>query len=225
MAQDSGSTQGEGGIASRLRQSSRGRSSFVYIVVGVVALTLTLLLAIIYFSATERERTSPPICTEIAFDEAEQDILRGDVERLTIVYDETPYTPISQRYGPVQAKLDYVDGTCSNLPQGVTNQNVVYTVNGVIAFYNQTTDGQQVEVVYQTSDNLDARLFATPTLEPTETPEPVSTIAPVGPGLLDPTSPPIEPVESPTPSGSPVASPAATPADATVEPTTVVATP
>lgn len=198
---------GGSGFADRLRARGGGGSSFVYIVVGVVALTLTLLLAIIYFSASERERTSPPICTDISMEDADSAVLRGEVERLTIVYDEATQTPASRRYGPVLAKLDYIDGTCSNLPQGIVNQEVVYTIAGSIAFYNVNTDGQQVEIIYQTSDRLSDDLFATPTERPTETP----TAQPTEPPTPAPTEPvTAPPVGTPTPEGSPVASPAAT---------------
>jgi hypothetical protein len=199
-----GMAQGAGderpGLLSRLRGDGGGRSSFVYIVVGIVALTLTVLLAIIYFSASERDRTSPPICTDIALARAERAILAGEVERLTIVYDEAPVTPTSDRYGPVLAKLDFVDGTCSNLPQGIAHQDVVYTVAGVIAFYNQNTEEQKVEVVYQKTANLREDLFlpptapATPTAMPTETPSPTPTE--------------VATPRTPAPAASPMASPA-----------------
>jgi hypothetical protein len=198
MAQGAG--EGRSGWLSRLRGDGGGRSSFVYIVVGIVALTLTVLLAIIYFSASERERTSPPICTDIALADAERAILAGEVERLTVVYAEGTVVPTSDRYGPVLAKLDFTDGTCSNLPQGVAHQDVVYTITGVIAFYNQETEDQKVDVVYQKSANLREDLFAPPTatatIPPTETP----------------TAPP-SPTEAATPAtiaASPIASPAPT---------------
>ncbi len=200
MAQGAGEERP--GLLARLRGDGGGRSSFVYIVVGIVALTLTVLLAIIYFSASEREKTSPPICTDIALEAAERAILEGDVERLTIVYDEAPVTPTSDRYGPVLAKLDFTDGTCSNLPQGVAHQDVVYTVAGVIAFYNQDTEEQKVEVVYQKSANLREDLF----LPPTATLPP--TVAPTEPAPPSPTSPPLPgEVATPAASASPMASP------------------
>jgi hypothetical protein len=209
MAEKGPEQSGDGsGIVNRLRERSGGRSSFVYIVVGVVAITLTLLLAIIYFSASERERTSPPICTDISMEDAESAVLRGEAERLTIVYDEATQTPSSHRYGPVLAKLDYIDGTCSNLPQGVANQEVVYTIAGIIAFYNVNTEGQQVETIYQTSDRLSADLFATPTEPATEAPTAIPTEPPT-PAATEPATAP--PIGTPRPEGSPIASPAASP--------------
>ncbi len=202
MAQGAGEERP--GLLARLRGDGGGRSSFVYIVVGIVALTLTVLLAIIYFSASEREKTSPPICTDIALEAAERAILEGDVERLTIVYDEAPVTPTSDRYGPVLAKLDFTDGTCSNLPQGVAHQDVVYTVAGVIAFYNQDTEEQKVEVVYQKSANLREDLFLPPTATATLPP----TVAPTELAPPSPTSPPLPgEVATPAASASPMASP------------------
>lgn len=202
MAQGAGDERP--GLLARLRGDGGGRSSFVYIVVGIVALTLTVLLAIIYFSASERERTSPPICTDITLEAAERAVLNGEVERLTIVYDEEPVTPTSERYGPVLAKLDFADGTCSNLPQGVAHQDVVYAVSGVIAFYNQDTEEQQVEVVYQKSGNLREDLFLPPTVPATETPVPTETTAPSPTSITTP-----EEIATPATSASPIASPAA----------------
>lgn len=210
MAQESGS--GGSGMLGRLTGGGGGRSSFVYVVVGVVALTLTILLLIIYFSASERERTSPPICTDITMERAERAVLAGEVERLTIVHDETPQTPTSGRYGPVLAKLDFVDGSCSNLPQGVANQDTVYTIAGVIAFYNENTEEQKVEITYQTGGRLDDELFARPTEPPTAT----ATAAPTEPPTATP-SPTATPVRG-TPVATPLASPAAR-ATATPSPT------
>lgn len=196
------------GFISRWKADTGGRPEFVYVVVAIVVVTLTILLAVIYFSASERERTSPPICTDIGLDRAEQAILRGDVERLTVVYDETPYTPVDDRYGPVLAKLDYFDGTCSNLPQGVVNQEGVYTVAGVIAFYNENTEGQQVEITYQKSDRLDESLFVLPTEIPTvtPTPEPTATIVTIATSEPSPAPPAVR--ASPEQEATPVASPA-----------------
>jgi hypothetical protein len=210
MARETGAEQPAGdrpGLLGRLTGGGGGnRSSFVYLVVGLVAVTLTVLLAIIYFSASERERTSPPICTDITEARAQRAVLAGEVERLTVVYDESPLTPTSERYGPVLAKLDYVDGSCSNLPQGVVNQEVVYTIAGVIAFYNENTDGQKVEILYQKSGQLDDELFLLPTATPTLTPTPEPTAT-----LASTPSPTPRPVVTGTPVASPVASPAIRP--------------
>jgi hypothetical protein len=204
------------GLLARLRGNGGGRPSFVYLVVGVVALTLTVLLAIIYFSASEREKTSPPICTDITLARAERAILSGEVDRLTIVYDEAPLTPTSERYGPVLAKLDFADGTCSNLPQGVAHQDVVYTVAGVIAFYNENTDGQKVEVVYQKTANLREDLFALPTATPMQTPTAAPTRVATATATVTatpvPTRAPATPAGSiPARVGTPAASPAPLP--------------
>ena len=80
---------------------------------------------------------------------------------------------------------------------------MAYTLAGVIGFYNQTAEVQQVEITYQESDQLDASLFVTPTEIPT----------------LEPTIEPTAPMDSPVPAGTPVsagtpvggAPPAATP--------------
>jgi hypothetical protein len=172
--QDTSEDTGDHGFIRRWKADASGRPAFVYVVVALVVVTLTTLLAIIYFSASERERTSPPICTDINLDRAQQAVLRGEAERLTVVYDEGEHSPPSERYGPVLAKLDYVDATCSNLPQGVVNQEGVYTLAGVITFYNEHTDGQQVEITYQESARLDESLFVLPTTAATESPPTVA---------------------------------------------------
>lgn len=178
---------GRSGFADRWKSGNGRPTSFVYIVLGIGVLTLTILLAVIYFSASERERASPPICTDISLDRAEQAVRGGDVERMTVVYDDDLGTPPSTRYGPVLAKLDNHDGTCFNLPQGIANQQVVYTLAGVIGFYNETTEGQQIEFTYQQSSQLDPSLFVLPTDTPT--------------------SDPTDPIEMPVPAGTPVSTP------------------
>lgn len=209
MAQDKeprGSGEsGRSGFADRWKSGNGRPSSFVYIVLGLGVLTLTILLAFIYFSASERERTSPPICTDISVERAERSVLNGEVERMTVVYDDNLGTPPSTRYGPVLAKLDNRDATCFNLPQGIVNQGVVYTLAGVIGFYNETTDGRQVEITYQQSSQLDPSLFVLPTETPTLAPTEV----------IEPPVPSGTPVSAQVPNGTPVvivsASPIATP--------------
>jgi hypothetical protein len=119
-------------------------------------------------------------------------------------------TPPSERYGPVLAKLDYTDGTCSNLPQGVVHQDVVYTIAGLITFYNQNTDGQKVAITYQKSGQLGDELFLLPTEVPTATPTPLPTMtpAPTSTPLPSPTPPPATPAGVSSPIASPVATPA-----------------
>lgn len=212
---------GRSGFTDRWKSGNGRPSSFVYIVLGIGVLTLTILLAVIYFSASERERASPPICTDISLERAKQAILDGEVERMTVVYDDEPQMPTSQRYGPVLAKLDNINGACSNLPQGVVNQEVVYTIAGVIGFYNETTEGQQVEITYQQSASLEPSLFVVPTAIPTVTPTPPPTIEPT------------EAIETPVAAGTPVAdgalvviaSPAASPEPRATPDATVSATP
>jgi flagellar basal body-associated protein FliL len=202
MAQDKepqgAGESGRSGFADRWKSGNGRPSSFVYIVLGLGVLTLAILLAFIYFSASERERASPPICTDISVERAERVVLDGEVERMTVVYHDDLATPPSSRYGPVLAKFDNRDETCFNLPQGIANQGVVYTLVGVIGFYNETTEGRQIEITYQRSSQLDQSLFMLPTETPTEVVE-----TPVAPG-------------TPAPDGTPVvivsASPIATPA-------------
>jgi hypothetical protein len=196
----------EGGSA------NRPRSVYVVLVVGVAAL-LTLLL-IIYFSS-DRNTPEQPICTTVDVNTARQAVLEGRIKRITMAYDETAAPPSASNWGPVLARLDYTDGQCANLPQGIVRQNDIYLIIGTIKIFNDITENQQIEIKYDRQTALDPALFSTPTPEPTNTPEvtpsptpaeetPVSTREPVV----------VPPVASPmaTPAGSPEeATPVATP--------------
>lgn len=183
----------------------------VYAILGLGVVTLLVLLGIIYFSSDDRDRPERPICTNITAAEAEQAIYNDEVERLTVNYDETGDPKSGDRYGPVVASLSYRNGQCANLPQGVQGVDAVYQVLGVIAFYNDTTENAQVEVVKEHNDALAESLYWTPTPLPTETPEVTET-----PAVTE--TPPVLPpdAETPTPteesSASPAASPQASPA-------------
>ena len=179
----------------------------VYAVLAAGVVTLVGLMLIVYFWSADRDRVDQPICTTIDAIAAQDAILDGTVERFTLVYSSEVETPTADDWGPVQARLDYVDGKCGTLPQGLEHQPDLYAILGSITFYNQTTEGAQIELVYSGLTDLDPVLFTTPTVEPTETHEPSATSAATPEATATPTETP-EPTEAPA---SPPATPVATP--------------
>lgn len=209
VAQDSrieGGSQQRGGRGG----SSANRPRSVYAVLAVGVLALLSLLLIIYFSS-DRNLPEQPICTTVSLDTAREAVLEGRIRRITMAYDDTAAPPASNNWGPVLARLDYTDGQCANMPQGIVNQDDIYLLLGAITVFNDITETTQVEINYDRQTSLDARLFATPAPEPTATAEPTPT----------PESTPEDDVDAPPiigpvsrPSASPAATPVATPDEA-----------
>lgn len=182
-----------------LRAAGLGqRPLSVYGVLGIGVATLLLLLAIIYFTAADRNKQQQRVCLTVDAARAVEAIKQGQVDHLTVVVDADQRTPTSERFGPVLGRIDYVDGQCANLPQGVSGQADLYYILGVVQIYNHETDGQQVTVRVDRNADLPGQLFTTPT-RPASTPTPT----PV---------PPTSPARTPPPAKSPAASPAASPA-------------
>lgn len=192
-----------GGLAGRLGGfGHRPLSVYGVLVIGVA--TLLVLLAIIYFTATDRNKEQQRVCLTVDAADAVEAIKEGRVDHLTVVVDGVERTPTSARFGPVLGRIDYADGQCANLPQGIRGQSDLYYVLGMVYIYNHETDGQQVDIRVDRNAELPAQLFTTSTVPATAT-LPVTVTPPVTPTA---------PVESPaaTPAASPaVASPAATP--------------
>lgn len=164
--------------SSRPDRSARGRrprSVYAVLAVGVVAL-LSLLL-IIYFSS-DRDTPETPICTTVSAGNAREAVLEGRITRITLAYDDAVTPPSAQNWGPVLARLDYTDGQCANLPQGITNQDDIYLLLGAITVFNDITENTQVEIRYDRSTELQPGLFVTPTVPPTPTPEATETPEP-----------------------------------------------
>lgn len=159
-------------------KDARGRPLSVYGILAIGVATLLVLLLVVYFSAADRDNPDQPICTTIQPDQAALAVRDGTARRLTIAYDDEIEMPTNNRWGPVLARLDYVDGQCANLPQGLANQSDVYAVVGVINFYNETTENPRVEIVYDRANSLDAALFLIPSPTPTPSPTPAATIVP-----------------------------------------------
>lgn len=206
------------------------RSRSLYAVLGIGVASLIVLLGIIYFSATKRENPEQPICTAVTTDHAEQGILAGDVRRIVVNYDNQIESSTDINWGPVLARIDYVDGSCGNLPQGIVAREEMARVLGVAYLYNQITTETQVEIILRGTDALNPSLFVTPTSEPTATPEPTSTSTPtevpatpiviVETPTPEATEPPIEePTATETATTTPGASPSGSPEAATPEAT------
>ena len=209
-------------LSLRRRLASRdaqGRPLSVYAVLAIGVATLLILLLVVYFSSADRDRADQPICTTIQPEQAELAVRDGSARRLTIVYDDEVELPTNRRWGPVLARLDYANGQCVNLPQGIANQGDVYAIVGVIDVYNETTENPRVEIVYERSGTLDEGLFAmpTPTAIPTTVPTPEPTAGPTivptptpGP-TLDPTLTPEPPARATEPVVVPPLGPAVGP--------------
>jgi hypothetical protein len=186
--------------ATLARRDSRGRPLAVYGILGAGVLALLLLMVIVYFSSSDRSQPELPICTSIDAGRAQQAVREGQVERLIVAFDENAPAATDATWGPVLARIDYLDGQCANLPQGLVNQEGIMAVIGAITFYNQTTDSAQVDVVYNQIANLDPSLFQAATEAPRPTAAPTEV----------PASPTAAPTETPVRTEAP-ASPAATP--------------
>lgn len=197
-------TSGSDGSGSSSRHQ-RPRAVYVVLAIGVVS--LLVLLLVIYFSS-DRDLPDQPICTTVGVEEAQTAVLEGRISRVTLAYDDTAAPPSAENWGPVLARLDYTDGQCANLPQGILRQDDIYMLLGTIVVFNDITESTQVEIVYDRTTALDASLYATPTPPPTPTPESTATPEP---------TPEPSPTSAPTPSGPvfgpllPGASPEATP--------------
>jgi hypothetical protein len=187
-----------------------GRPLGVYGILAAGVATLLVLLGIIYWSSGDRDRPERPICTNITLDEARASVYAGEVEQLVVNYDESGDPVSGDRYGPVVASMTYVNGQCGNLPQGVVTADQIYTLLGIIEFYNDTTQSTQVNVIKERNEALADSLYWTPTAIPTETPLPTETPQPTATAEAT-TAPTIEATEPPAASASPEASPAVIP--------------
>lgn len=199
------------------KRDARGRPLAVYGILGIGVATLLALMLVIYFWSADRDRPEQIICAAISPDRAQHAVRDGQVERLTLAYDGGVDFATDRTWGPVLARVDYIDGQCANLPQGITNQTDVLGILGSIAFYNETTESAQIEILYNPTAGLDTQLFAAPTPLPTATIAPTETVEATK-------TPPATPATIPTDlPATPVATPA-TPAVGTPEVATPTAT-
>lgn len=186
-----------------------GRPRAVYVVLAIGVVSLLVLLLVIYFSS-DRDLPEQPICTTVSVEDAQTAVLEGRISRITLAYDDTAAPPSAANWGPVLARLDYTDGQCANLPQGIMRQDDIYMLLGTIVVFNDITESTQVQITYDRTTALDGSLFATPTLPPTPTPEPTATPEPTSTPAPTPAPTPSGPVFGPLfPVSTPVASPGA----------------
>lgn len=187
------------------------RPKAVYVVLAIGVVSLLVLLLVIYFSS-DRDLPEQPICTTVGVQDAQTAVLEGRISRITLAYDDTAAPPSASNWGPVLARLDYTDGQCANLPQGIERQDQIYLLLGTIIVFNDITESTQVEITYDRSTALDPSLFATPTLPPTMTPEPTETPQPTATPSPTPAPTPSGPLFGPIlPEGPPASTPVATP--------------
>lgn len=204
--EDHQSTTGERHVrpVERLTGTRRPRSVYAVLIVGV--LSLLSLLLIIYFSS-DRDVPEQPICTTVSIGQAREAVLEGRISRVTLAYDAEVTPPSAPAWGPVLARLDYTDGQCGNLPQGITNQDDIYLLLGAITVFNDITENTQVEIRYDRQTELHPSLFATPTVPPSPTPEPTATPD----ATPAPATAPVEPEPTAGVPVGPVLRPAASP--------------
>lgn len=181
---------------------NEGRPKSVYIILMAGVAALLVLLLVVYLSS-DRSIPDQPICSMVSLDQAQDAVKEGRIRGVTIAYDDTAEPPSADTWGPVLIRLSYTDGQCANLPQGITQQDRLYQLVGVIQIYNDITENQKVEIKYDRSTTLDETLFQTPTPvptpppaqtpTPTETPEPRNTPVPTSEGMIGPSFPPATP--------------------------------
>ena len=190
------------GRTSRLKQrfgggsSDDGRPTAVYVILFGGVAALVILLFVIYLSS-DRSIPDQPICSTISVDQAQTAVLEGRIRGITIAYDDTAEPPSAPNWGPVLVRVNYTDGQCANLPQGIMQQDRLYQLIGTVTMYNDATENQKVEIKYDRSTELAESLFHTPTPlptlvpdvtpTPTEEPTPAVTPVPTPPGMIGPT--------------------------------------
>lgn len=151
-----------------------GRPLSVYVILFGGVAALVALLVVVYLSS-DRSIPDQPICSSVSVDQAQFAVREGRVRGITVAYDDTVEPPSAPTWGPVLVRVSYTDGQCAILPQGITQQDRIFQLIGVITIYNDTTENQKVEITYDHSTELDPMLFATPTPLPTQEPEPTPT--------------------------------------------------
>jgi len=225
-----------GGFASNENGS---RPFSLYAVLGLGVGALLVLLAIIYFSSMDRDNPDQPICTATSPSVAQEAVRDGKIRRIVVNYNKDIDDATDPKWGPVLSRIDYLDGGCGNLPQGIQQRDATTLVLGTVLLYNETTNQPQVEVKLVGSDSLSPSLFVMPTSEPTITPIPTetpdvtstpqptattqptvveaATPAPTGQNSTPAASPPLVVTPQATREASRVASPRP-PADASVSP-------
>lgn len=174
---------------------TEGRPKSVYVILVAGVLSLLVLLLVVYLTSSPAI-PDQPICSMVSLEQAQNAVLEGRIRGVTVAYDDTAEPPSADNWGPVLIRMSYTDGQCANLPQGITQQDRLYQLIGVIQIYNDITENQKVEIKYDRSTSLPESLFQTPTPfptntpapspTPTETPEPRNTPVPTPEGMIGP---------------------------------------
>jgi hypothetical protein len=172
------------------------------LLLGAVVLAV-LLLVIVLTSAGDDDDTDPVVCFDARLDQFRDQLYAGEVEQLTILVPQD-----RREFGVFRLKIDYIDGQCANLPQGITGREAADAVIGMVYTFNETSDLKQVEIVHRVVEVPEQDLAPpTPTeLPPTATSPPTET--PIPPS---PTEAPPPPTATPAPASPAVSPEAATP--------------
>lgn len=198
-----------------------GRPIAVYSVLAAGGAILLILLLIVWFSAGDDGDDDAIPCFDAQRGEAVSLVKDGQVEGVTILSPQPDDEEIdADLVLPTLLTIKLVDGTCRNLqPQGPQGEIEMYTVLGVVDWYNHKTGQRRIEVDISESDSIPAAILATvtptpaPTVPMTETPvDPatpvVETPVPTATATVEPTVTPPPPIVG---VGSPAASPVASP--------------
>ncbi|MDQ3514213.1 MAG: hypothetical protein M3462_11245 [Chloroflexota bacterium] len=160
-------------VRARLDERIGGRPVSAYAVLVGGALVLCVLLAIILGTSGDDEPGESRTCYQQPDVQiAKDDVLDGAVERVRVIVPEG-----RPDFGVALLELDYVDGTCYTLPQGVIGQDNAFLILGALETYNRTTDQRRVEVTWD-EDAVPTNVLFTPTPSPTTAPEPTWTLVP-----------------------------------------------
>jgi hypothetical protein len=215
-------------LRNKVNKSIGGRQPVVYFALIAGGVTLLILLAIVWLSATGDNPEDLPICTPISAEDSRQLIFSGNVERLTVLVDEEE--PLNSLTG---MRIDLIDGGCRQPQQGADARADLYYILGAVELYN-TFGEQRVKVNYQ-RQQIDASLLSTSTPTPTATlpvtetatfePTATPTDTPATPEPTATETPTSEPSPTETATPEPSATPTATETIAVVEATSPEASP
>ncbi|MEJ7762757.1 MAG: hypothetical protein WKF80_08180 [Thermomicrobiales bacterium] len=182
-------------IRARLDDRIGGRPVSAYAVLVAGALVLCVLLTIILSTSGDDDPGTARTCYQQPDVQiAKDDVLSGAIERVRVIVPED-----RPDFGVAFMELDYVDGSCYTLPQGVIGQDNAFLILGALETYNRTTDQRRVEVNWE-EDAVPTNVLFTPT--PPATTAPAATRTPVPTWTVVPSA--TAPVALP---GSPVAGP------------------
>ena len=185
-----------GRVRAWLERVLGGRPLSVYGVLAAGVAVLVILLGIIVITATGGpDNPGTPLCVQTNADDARLLVYRGQVRQIDVVtVPERPNVSVGVR-------LESVDDTCYELPQGLANQAAHEAVLGAAQLYNNGRSADERVRVRFPEQQVPAELLAT------ATPTPVATATATVPPTVPPASPTAEP---PTATPEPTATPSPT---------------